>query len=573
MAQTGFTPIQLYSTSTAAAAPAVGNLTNSTLGSELAINITDGKLFYKDNANAVQVIAWKTTPTTAGGTGLTSYTAGDLSYYASGTTLTKLAIGTIGQILTSTGSAPQWSTLSGIAVTTFSAGTTGFTPNSATSGAVTLAGTLATTNGGTGLTSFTANGVFYASSTSVIAQSASLTFSGTTLTSGNYSTGGNLTFTGTGNRITGDFSSANTNAVTFQSSTVNGVTALQTIPNGTSVQTNLILYNGTDFANYSRANIRHNTTSFTLTNQVTGSGVYVPFIIETSGAEKFRIAADTTGTYTFGGTAPRITGDFSNATVANRVAFQTSTTNGNSALLVIPNGTATTAQYQAINNSDPTNSNLGQFAMLSTDLRILSNILGTASYLPITFYVGGPERMRLFTSGGVSIGNTTDPGATNLSVTGTGKFGTTVGVGAATPATSGAGITFPATQSASTDVNTLDDYEEGTWTPADASGASLTFTSVTARYTKIGNVVHITADLTYPTTADVSQAKISGLPFAPAVSGVLTFANPGVVATGAGFGWTDAASTTATLVAQNNTSKTNANLSTLRLYFTGTYIV
>jgi hypothetical protein len=39
---------------------------------------------------------------------------------------------------------------------------------------------------------------------------------------------------------------------------------------------------------------------------------------------------------------------------------------------------------------------------------------------------------------------------------------TTVGVGGATPAASGAGITFPATQSASTDANTLDDYEEGT---------------------------------------------------------------------------------------------------------------
>lgn len=187
MAQTGFTPIQLYSTSTAAAAPVAGNLTNSTLGSELAINITDGKLFYKDNANAVQVIGWKTVPTTAGGTGLTTYAAGDLSYYATGTTFTKLAIGTAGQILTSTGTAPQWSTLSGVAVTTFSAGTTGFTPNSATSGAVTLAGTLATTNGGTGLTSFTANRIFYASSTSVMAQSAGLTFDGS-----NFATTGNI---------------------------------------------------------------------------------------------------------------------------------------------------------------------------------------------------------------------------------------------------------------------------------------------------------------------------------------------------------------------------------------------
>jgi hypothetical protein len=110
MAQTGYTPILIYSSSTASQAPAAGNLTNSTLGSELAINITDGKLFYKDNANNVQVIAWKTTPTTAGGTGLTSYTAGDLLYYATGTTLTKLAIGTAYQHLgvNAGGTAPEW---------------------------------------------------------------------------------------------------------------------------------------------------------------------------------------------------------------------------------------------------------------------------------------------------------------------------------------------------------------------------------------------------------------------------------------------------------------------------------
>lgn len=110
MAQTGYTPILIYSSSTTTNAPSAGNLTNSTLGSELAINITDGKLFYKDNANAVQVIAWKTTPTTAGGTGLTSYTAGDLLYYSSGTTLTKLGIGSAYQALqvNAGGTAPSW---------------------------------------------------------------------------------------------------------------------------------------------------------------------------------------------------------------------------------------------------------------------------------------------------------------------------------------------------------------------------------------------------------------------------------------------------------------------------------
>jgi hypothetical protein len=55
MAQTNFTPIQLYHSTTVAAAPTAGNLASG----ELAINITDGKLFYKDNLGAVQVLATK----------------------------------------------------------------------------------------------------------------------------------------------------------------------------------------------------------------------------------------------------------------------------------------------------------------------------------------------------------------------------------------------------------------------------------------------------------------------------------------------------------------------------------
>jgi hypothetical protein len=108
--------------------------------------------------------------TTQGGTGLSSYTAGDLTYYASGTTFTKLGIGTAGQILTSSGTAPQWSTLTGVAVTTFSGGTTGLTPNTATSGAITLAGTLITTNGGTGLSSYTAGDLLYYATGSVLSK-------------------------------------------------------------------------------------------------------------------------------------------------------------------------------------------------------------------------------------------------------------------------------------------------------------------------------------------------------------------------------------------------------------------
>tara|TARA_R110000868_G_scaffold83327_1_gene235290 strand:- start:1 stop:960 length:960 start_codon:yes stop_codon:yes gene_type:complete len=106
MAQTGFTPIQLYFSSTATNVPLAANLANG----ELAINITDGKLFYKDNAAAVQVIGWKVVPATAGGTGQTSYAVGDLLYADTTTTLAKLADVATGNALISggVGIAPSW---------------------------------------------------------------------------------------------------------------------------------------------------------------------------------------------------------------------------------------------------------------------------------------------------------------------------------------------------------------------------------------------------------------------------------------------------------------------------------
>jgi len=89
---------------------------------------------------------------TNGGTGLSTLATGSLVYGAGTSAFSTLAIGSAGQILTvnSGATAPQWSTLSGVAVTTLSFGTTGLTPSTATSGAITVAGTLATANGGTG---------------------------------------------------------------------------------------------------------------------------------------------------------------------------------------------------------------------------------------------------------------------------------------------------------------------------------------------------------------------------------------------------------------------------------------
>ena len=96
-------------------------------------------------------------------------------------------------------------------------------------------------------------------------------------------------------------------------------------------------------------------------------------------------------------------------------------------------------------------------------------------------------------SGEVAIngdGNNTVIGTT----VGTLKTATTISVGAATPSTSGAGITFPATQSASSDANTLDDYEEGTFTPTltnDGFTRTYNGTYTAGNYVKVGRTVTV----------------------------------------------------------------------------------
>ena len=89
-----------------------------------------------------------------------------------------------------------------------------------------------------------------------------------------------------------------------------------------------------------------------------------------------------------------------------------------------------------------------------------------------------------------------------------------IAVGNATVQTGG--IAFPATQVAVTDVNTLDDYEEGTWTPT--QGAALTLVgsfSSTGVYTKIGRLVNVVGNIAGSTSLAVASAGVicGGLPF------------------------------------------------------------
>ena len=111
----------------------------------------------------------------------------------------------------------------------------------------------------------------------------------------------------------------------------------------------------------------------------------------------------------------------------------------------------------------------------------------------------GTLQIRTTTSGGTA--------TTAVTIDNTQKvtFANSIGFG------SNAGITF--NNSSALTNSTLNDYETGTWTPVDNSGAGLTLTTVSASYTKIGRLVYVWAYVNYPVTANTATVQISGLPF------------------------------------------------------------
>jgi len=123
----------------------------------------------------------------------------------------------------------------------------------------------------------------------------------------------------------------------------------------------------------------------------------------------------------------------------------------------------------------------------------------------------------------LKVSNIQNGSATNvamvLDTAGTVKAYSTISVGNVTPSSSGAGITFPATQSASTDANTLDDYEEGTWTPS--LGGNTTYNAQTGTYTKVGRMVVARGNVNVATIGTGSTGIVTGLPFTtPTIFGV-----------------------------------------------------
>ena len=150
-----------------------------------------------------------------------------------------------------------------------------------------------------------------------------------------------------------------------------------------------------------------------------------------------------TGGITFNGAGLKISGDLSNATINNRLLIQSSTTNGNTGVVAVPNGTATTSTWRAYNAVDADNASvaiLGAFD--ATDVRVSSDKTGTGSYLPLTFYTGGSERGRVTAGGNWLIGSSTDNATDKLQVTGSMSLSSALRVGASPSAgTSGQVLT------------------------------------------------------------------------------------------------------------------------------------
>jgi hypothetical protein len=98
------------------------------------------------------------------------------------------------------------------------------------------------------------------------------------------------------------------------------------------------------------------------------------------------------------------------------------------------------------------------------------------------------------------------------------------------PLLTGGGLKFPATQVASADPNTLDDYEEGTWTPTivgSSTAGTATYSVQSGTYTKIGRQVTVTYEVSYSSGTGTGNLRVASVPFA--VSGAYFYSTVDLV--------------------------------------------
>ena len=186
---------------------------------------------------------------------------------------------------------------------------------------------------------------------------------------------------------------------------------------------------------------------------------------------------------------------------------QNTTTTAQTISLIAANDAGTSVGMGVFGSAAGTAGMIGAGAPIIGTAATELNIYANNGSGVIKFATGGlTERMRIPAAGGVQSAGS-------------------ISVGGATPTTSGAGITFPATQSASSDANTLDDYEEGTWTPTftNISGTSV----LDNRYTKVGRLVTVMCRWNW-TSGSGSSITVS-LPFTAGQSSVASSGSCGSI--------------------------------------------
>lgn len=354
------------------------NITGSAASATTATNLSGGAvgaLPYQSSANTTALL-----------TGSTSATKQFLTQTGNGTTSAAPAWGTIanGDVPT----ALTGKTYNGLSLTAASVGFTvagGTTSKTLTvSNTLTLAGTDGSTlnigAGGTlGSAAYTASTAYQAADADLTAIAALSGSSGFLKTNGS----------GTWSVDTATYITGNQTITLSGDATGSGATAIAVT----------LAASGVGAGTYRSVTVDAKGRVTAGTNPTTIAGYGITDAVSTSAANTFTANQTIQANLIFDGASRRITGDMSNATVANRLAFQTSTTNGNTTVSIIPNGTGNTTQIAGFTDSAMTNSVVGGVYIDTAEVRLFSSAIGTGSTTPITMRIGATEWVRLDTAG------------------------------------------------------------------------------------------------------------------------------------------------------------------------------
>jgi hypothetical protein len=218
-----------------------------------------------------------------------------------------------------------------------------------------------------------------------------------------------------GTKIRADFSNATAaNHAALQSSTTNGASGVWILPNGTSTDSGFACFNNSTPTNSAYCQLSMTATGAYFDSGRLGTGTSVPMFFRVGNSATVAASIATSGNWRFGSTttdpgvafqvdgtayfagstfrwtasAARIQGDFSNATIANRAAFQSSTTNGATVAMALPNGTNDVAAWTAVGGSTPTNAPYCQIVATSTGCYLDSLAYGSGTPQTMNFRVG-----------------------------------------------------------------------------------------------------------------------------------------------------------------------------------------